>query len=91
IIPITGKGELPTQVVTAGAQTGAYQLLSLQMKIFDDISGVGDALMGRAAGGARAGEGLYEAQVRNATIALYDLLLSFESFTRQRDMKMKNC
>lgn len=91
IIPITGKGDLPTQVVTSGAQTSAYQLLSLQMKIFDDISGVGDALLGRATAGARAGEGLYEAQVRNATIALYDLLLSFESFTRQRDMKMKNC
>ncbi len=90
IIPITGKGETPSQVVTSGAQAGAYQLLSLQMKIFDNISGVGDALLGRASTGAQ-GEGLYEAQVRNATIALYDLLLSFEAFTRQRDMKMKNC
>ena len=60
------------------------------MKIFEDISGVGDTLTGRSDSGAR-GAGLYEAQVRNATIALYDLLLTFDAFTAQRDEKMKNC
>ena len=77
-------------MVTNGGANGAYQLLALQMKLFEDISGVGDTLLGRNDGGAR-GANLYEAQVRNATIALYDLLLTFDSFTRQRDEKMKNC
>lgn len=90
IIPVTGSGPMPQQVVTGGGAGAAYQLLSLQMKIFDDISGVGDTLLGRSDGGAK-GANLYEAQVRNATIALYDLLLTFEAFTRQRDEKMKNC
>lgn len=90
VIPVNGHGQLPQQMVTNGAAAGAYQLLALQMKLFEDISGVGRALAGAADTAAR-GEGLYEAQVRNATIALYDLLLSFEAFTRQRDEKMKNC
>jgi len=90
VIPITGQGEMPRQMVTNGAANGAYQLLSLQMKLFDDISGVGGTLLGRSDSGAK-GVSLYEAQVRNATIALYDLLLTFEAFTKQRDYKMKNC
>lgn len=90
VIPITGCGTMPQQVVTNGGAAGAYQLLSLQMKIFDDISGVGDTLLGRSEGGTK-GASLYEAQVRNATIALYDLLLTFDAFRRQRDEKMKNC
>ena len=90
VIPITGRGEMPRQVVTNGGAAGAYQLLNLQMKIFEDISGVGDALMGRADSSVK-GAGMYEAQVRNATIALYDLLLSFDAFTKQRNEKMKNC
>ena len=90
VIPITGRGQLPQQMVTGNAASGAYQLLSLQMQLFDTMSGVGDALSGRTDAANRS-EGLYEAQVRNATIALYDLLLTFEAFTAQRDEKMKNC
>ena len=92
IIPVARADKpMPQQVVTSGGASGAYQLLSLQMKLFDDISGVGDALLGRDTGGASKGANLYEAQVRNATIALYDLLLSFDAFKEQRDFKMKNC
>ncbi|MDE6453775.1 MAG: hypothetical protein K2L27_06180 [Muribaculaceae bacterium] len=90
VIPVTGTGDLPRQVVTNGGAAGAYQLLELQMKLFEDISGVGDTLLGRN-DRAATGAGLYEAQLRNATIALYDLLLTFESFTKIRDDKMKNC
>ena len=90
VIPVTGRGAMPQQVVTNGGAAGAYQLLALQMKLFDDISGVGDALLGRNDTGAQ-GANLYEARVRNATIALYDLLLTFEAFTAERDEKMKNC
>ncbi|MDE6270052.1 MAG: hypothetical protein K2M12_04250 [Muribaculaceae bacterium] len=90
VIPISGSGNMPQQVGTTGVAAGAYPLLALQMKIFDDISGVGDTLLGRNEGAAK-GASLYEAQVHNATIALYDLLLTFDAFRRQRDEKMKNC
>lgn len=90
VIPVNGHGQLPQQMVTNGAAAGACQLLTLQMKLFEDISGVGASLSGKADSATR-GEGLYEARVRDATIALYDLLLSFQAFTQQRDEKMKNC
>ncbi|MDE6161039.1 MAG: hypothetical protein K2F77_05220 [Muribaculaceae bacterium] len=92
IIPIARSDRpLPQQIAAGGGADGAYRLLSLQMKLFDDISGVGAALTGHDTSGAAKGANMYEAQVRNATIALYDLFLSFDAFRQQRDYKMKNC
>lgn len=86
VIPITGRGNsLPQQVVTPTDGIGAYRLLELQMKLFDNISGVGDALQGRNIGGT-AGAALYDRQVENATIALGDLLETFASLIEERNM-----
>lgn len=91
VIPITGRGNyLPQQVSSAGSDAGAYQLLQLQMKLFDDISGVNDALLGRGTGNARGIE-MLESQLTNATIALADLFDTFGSFTQARDSKAKLC
>lgn len=91
VIPITGRGShLPQQVVTSSANFGAYELLSLQMKLFENISGVGDAIAGRTVSPA-TGKGLYESQVENSTIALADLLESFGAFREERDKKAENC
>lgn len=84
VIPITGRGAtLPQQVVTPTDGVGAYRLLELQMKLFDNISGVGDALQGRNIGGS-AGAAVYDRQVENATIALGDLLETFASLVEER-------
>ena len=73
VIPITGRGQhLPQQVVTNTANSGAYRLLEMQMKLFDDISGVGDALLGRRSSGVNGAE-LLGTQGRNAPIALSDI------------------
>lgn len=91
VIPITGRGtHLPQQVVTSAANSGAYQLLSLQMKLLENISGVGDALLGRNMPGSTGAE-LYDNQVKNATIALADIFETFTSFIKERDRKMQNC
>jgi hypothetical protein len=91
VIPITGATNImPQQVVTQTANTGAYQLLSLQMKLFEDISGVSDALLGKNVSPS-TGANLYESQVRNATVALNDLLESFTSLTTERNAKAENC
>ena len=66
--------------------SGAYQFLQLQMKLFEDISGVSESLSGRGASGARGAE-LYESQVRNATIALGDIFETFVSFLNARNEK----
>ncbi len=91
VIPITGNGsELPQQVVTSTADNGAYQMLSLQMKLLDNISGVSDAVAGRAVAPS-TGNALYENQLRNSVITLADLLESFAAFRQSRDMKAMNC
>lgn len=87
LIPINGRNsQMPAQVVTKNNDTAAYQLLALQMKLFEDVSGVTDAMMGKASA-SNAGANLYDAQVRNATIALADIFATFESFIDARDAK----
>lgn len=88
VIPITGKGDyLPQQVMTNPGGSGAYQLLQLQMKLFDDISGVGDALLGRSTLTAKGAE-MFEKQISNATIALADIFDTFTSLIDARNSKM---
>lgn len=85
VIPVTGKGmHLPQQVMSDSANTGAYQLLNMQLKLFEDISGVGDALLGRSQGSARGVE-MFDTQVRNATIALADIFDTFTAFVEKRN------
>ena len=87
VIPISGRTScLPQQVVAQGADAGAYELLSLQMKLLDNISGVGDALAGRTVA-ASTGNALYENQLRNSAIAIADIIETCASFRRQRDDK----
>lgn len=77
----------PQQIITPNNDLGAYRLLDLEMKLFDNISGVGDALLGRNVS-AQTGQNLYEAQVRNATISLLDILDTFGAFVDERNAKM---
>lgn len=85
VIPITGRSAtLPQQVTGNGADAGAHNLLELELKLFEDVSGVGDALLGKTSSG-NVGSALYESQVANSTIALADIFETFNSFTTQRD------
>lgn len=90
LIPITGRQgiEMPRQVVTGTGDSGAFQLLTLQMKLFEDVSGISDALLGKNVP-ASTGANLYDAQVRNATVALADLLDTFAAFTAERSVKVE--
>lgn len=87
VIPITGMGpHLPSQVVTSTKDHGAYQLLSLQMKLFENISGVSDIIAGRNLPSS-TGAALYESQLQNSGVALADLIDSFSAFRADRDTK----
>ncbi len=87
VIPITGNSQhLPQQVMTSTADCGAYQLLDLEMKLFNNISGISDAIAGRNVSPS-TGSALYESQLRNSIIALTDLIDSFAAFRRDRDRK----
>ncbi len=56
------------------------------MKLFDNISGVGDVIAGRNISPS-TGNALYESQLRNSTIGLADLIDSFAAFRNERDRK----
>lgn len=56
------------------------------MRLMGEISGISDALLGRNVSGS-TGADLYDAQVRNASVALTDILETFVSFTVERDSK----
>ena len=87
IIPIRGGGvdNEPRQVVARGGDSQAYHLLDIQMKLFDQISGVPDALLGRISG--TTGADLYNAQVENATSNLTDIFRTFASMLKTRNAK----
>ena len=90
VIPITGLGPmLPTQVMTPTKDIGAYDLLSLQMKLFNNISGVSDVIAGRDIPSS-TGDAVYESQLRNSAVALADILDTFADFRAARDLKAQN-
>lgn len=71
--------EMPKQISSNSTNIGINELLQIQLKFFEDISGVHGAMQGRAGVGGTSGK-LYEQQQQNATTSLLDMLDSFSSF-----------
>lgn len=71
---------MPQQVANNSTNIGISELLNIQLKFFEDISGVHGALQGRQAGSNVSGS-LYNQQTQNATMSLLDLLDCFSQFT----------
>ena len=77
----------PQQIAANNTNIGAFELLSLEMKLFEEVSGVGSALMGKTSSAA-TGSALYESQIKNAVIALADIFETFNHFRVTRDKKI---
>ena len=73
---------LPQQVANNCTQIGINELLQMQLKFFEDISGVNGALQGKP-GYSGMSASLYNQQAQNATTSLLDLLDTFSSFIRE--------
>lgn len=73
---------LPQQVSSKSTDIGITQLLEIQMKMMEDISGVNGALQGKLDSSTMSGT-LYNQQTRNSLTALADLLKSFDDFMLQ--------
>lgn len=71
--------EPPQQISNNSTNIGINELLQVQLKFFEDISGVHGALQGRSAVSGTSGT-LYAQQQQNATTSLLDLLDSFSMF-----------
>jgi len=77
---------LPQQVIANSSQTGAYDMLSIQLKLLEDISGVSSALQGQT---PRAGTpaSLYMQQTQNSATSLTDIMESYREVREDRDYK----
>ena len=70
---------LPQQIANNSTNIGISELLNLQLKFFEDISGVNGALQGKPGYSNMSGT-LYEQQTQNAATSLLDILESFSDF-----------
>lgn len=73
------SGNIPQQVANNSTNIGISDLLSLQLKLFEEISGVTGALQGKP-GYSGQSAALYNQQTQNAMISMLDLLDSFSVF-----------
>ena len=80
--PKGGSNVLPKQIANNCTQIGISELLSMQLKFFEDISGVNGALQGKP-GYSGMSASLYNQQAQNATTSLLDLLDTFSMFVRE--------
>ena len=76
------SGQLPKQIASNCTQIGIGELLNMQLKFFEDISGVNGAIQGKP-GYSGMSASLYSQQTQNATTSLLDLLDTFGAFVRE--------
>ena len=80
------SGQIPQQVAASSVNIGIGELLSMQLKFFEDISGVNGALQGKP-GYSGTSAALYSQQTQNATTSLLDILEVFSEFIRNGAIK----
>lgn len=80
------SGQIPHQVANNSTNIGIHEMLNLQLKFFEDISGVNGALQGKP-GYSGTSAALYAQQTQNSTTSLLDLLDSFQEFIRDAAYK----
>jgi hypothetical protein len=75
------------QYNSGAAVAGDFELLNLQLRLINEISGVNSAMQGQA---PRAGTpaSLYAQQVQNSSLNLKSLFDGFRTFRRRRDSKV---
>lgn len=73
------NGRVPEQVANNSTNIGIAELLNMQLKFFEDISGVTGALQGKP-GFSGESAAHFQQQTQNATTTLLDLLECFSGF-----------
>jgi hypothetical protein len=88
VIVYTGKAgtPMPQQIVSNSTNMGLTDMLSIQLKLLEDISGVQGALQGKAPS-AGTPASLYMQQVQNSTTSLIELFESYRELREERDNK----
>lgn len=85
IIPYNGReGTKPEQVNPSGTNAGASELLALEMKLMEQVSGVSGALSGQLPSSITSSS-TYQSSIENASIALLDIFETFQTFRDSRN------
>lgn len=84
----TKKGvQLPKQIVANATNLGIHDMINLQIKFMQDITGVHSAMQGKQAS-AGTPASLYAQETANASLNILDYLETFASFCKRRDYKI---
>lgn len=83
------SGQVPHQVSANSTNIGINEVLSMNLKFMEDISGVHNALQGKQ-GYSGTSAALYNMQTQNATTSLLDILESFGDFVKDAAYKDMN-
>lgn len=82
--------KVPQQMVNQSKVAGLQDMITLQMQLMDDVSGVHGALQGKNATAGTSGI-LYEQQANNASTSIIDMLETFSAFLgASAKKKLKN-
>ena len=76
---------LPTQISSNAVNIGAMEMLSLQMKLVQDIAGVSSALQGQQAKSGTPSS-LYAQEAQNSAINLKDYMDAYSEFKRDKEL-----
>lgn len=77
----------PQQIIANTTQTGAFEMLRLQMELYKDVTGVYGALQGQQPQSGTPAA-LYNQQTQNSATNLVDVLESFRQLREDRDTKI---
>lgn len=72
---------MPQEISNNSTNVGIQELLGLELKLFEEVSGVQSALQGKP-GNSGMPAALYAQQTQNATLSLLDIMEAFSSFIR---------
>lgn len=78
--------QLPQQIIASSTHLGLMDMLSIQLRLFEDISGVQGALQGQAPQSGTPAS-LYMQETQNSATSLTDLFESNRSVREERDYK----
>ena len=76
----------PQQIIANTTQTGNFEMLNMQFKLLEDISGVQGAMQGQTPKSGTPAE-LFAQQVQQGNNSLIDMFESYKTVREDRDMK----
>ena len=82
------SGDKPVQISANITDIGAFEMIQLQLKMLEDVSGVSGALRGKGLNTGNSAA-LYQREVESASTAMADVYETFNSFRREREKKLE--